>query len=379
MIKVLLFVESLRSGGKERRVVELLKSLHDDRRFHMEVVLTREEIAYPDFLSLGIRTHIIQRKGLKKDPRLFFLFLSIALRYKPDILHVWGHMPAVYALPAKILLRIPMINNEIADAAVHQPLLAKGLVFALSDRIIANTRAGLVAYQAPANKSRVIYNGFDFQRIRHFQKIETIRKAFGISTRFAVAMVASFSANKDYATFIAAAASVIQNRDDVTFLCVGAGQSEYLQQQLSTDQSRYILFPGRQTLVEELMHACDIGVLTTNTRHHSEGISNALLEFMALGKPVIATADGGSMELITADENGILIPPFSSANLTAKINYLLDRPEECLRLGARASETVKTRFSMQAMTEAFIEEYLMQMSADQNPIHENTDDRIAAI
>lgn len=379
MIRILLFVESLRSGGKERRLVELLTGLSGDDRFRFEVVLTRPDIHYEDFQRLGIRTHIIERRWTKKDPRLFILFLWIVLRFKPDIIHVWGHMPAVYALPAKMLLGIPMINNEIADATCGKNLLAKSLVFRFSDRIIANTAAGLCAYQAPPEKSTVIQNGFRQDRIADTGPPDSIRTGLGIRTPYAVAMVASFSDNKDYRTFIEAAVQLLDDRDDVTFLCVGNGDSEPYRRLVSPEHRPYILFPGRQSRVERLMALCDIGVLTTDTRHHSEGISNALLEFMALGKPVLATDDGGSPELITDNREGYLIPPYDARTLRDRIDQLLDRPDECRRLGEAGKRTVAGQFSSQRMMDAFAAEYLRLIPFHKHPSHENTDDRVAAL
>ena len=62
---------------------------------------------------------------MKKDPSVLFRFYWLAKKIKPDIIHVWGHMVAFYAVPAKRLLNIPMINNEITDATPGQKLIGK--------------------------------------------------------------------------------------------------------------------------------------------------------------------------------------------------------------------------------------------------------------
>jgi hypothetical protein len=164
-MKVLFFIESLRAGGKERRIIELLKGLRRFPDVQVELVLTRNEIHYHEFHELGIPLHIIERKLLKKDPLLFLKFYHIARKFKPDLIHVWGHMVAVYAVPTVWKLGIPLLNNEITDATPGQKLLGKDIVFNASTKIIANTKAGLKAYGAPAEKSGVIYNGFNFNRL----------------------------------------------------------------------------------------------------------------------------------------------------------------------------------------------------------------------
>ena len=166
-MKILLFIESLRSGGKERRLVELIKGLQKYPDIECELVLTKKEIHYSDIFNTGIKFHYIIRKNLKKDPRLFLLFYKIAKKFKPDIIHVWGNMVAIYAIPAKVLLGIPMINNQItvAPLKVSGGLFSHHITFPFSDRILANSYAGLKSYNAPKVKSSVIYNGFDFNRI----------------------------------------------------------------------------------------------------------------------------------------------------------------------------------------------------------------------
>lgn len=377
-MKILLFTENLRAGGKERRICELLRVLQNDDRFQFEVVLTRENIHYKNFLQSGIPYHIIERKWIKKDPRLFFLFFKAVRLIKPDLIHVWGHMPAVYALPAKFLLGIPMINNEIADAAPGKFLIAKQLVFKCSDRIISNTLAGLKSYGAPESKSRVIYNGFDFSRLENLRPIVEIKKNLKIKTPYLIGMVASFLINKDHHTFIQAAIQLLRIRTDISFICIGDGDSTAWKNMIPLELKNFILFPGKQSAVEQTMNACNVGVLTTNVMAHGEGISNALLEFMALGKPVIATDFGGTRELIENQSNGFLIPAFDTESLKEKILYLIDHPEKSFRLGRSARKTVETRFSIKKMTQEFIEEYLRFYPAKELMQYENSDDRIPA-
>ena len=165
-MKIVFFIESLRSGGKERQLVELIKGLKHYPDIECELALTRTEIHYKDIFSTGIKIHYIVRKYIKKDPRLFILFYKICKKYRPDIIHVWGNMVAIYALMAKTLLEIPMINFQIQNATkkVNKEILSHKLTFPFSDIIIANSKAGLKAYNAPERNSRVIYNGFDFNR-----------------------------------------------------------------------------------------------------------------------------------------------------------------------------------------------------------------------
>jgi glycosyltransferase involved in cell wall biosynthesis len=264
-MKVLFFIESLRAGGKERRIVELLKGLTQHPEVKIELVLTRKEIHYQEVYNLNLPIHIIERKFLKKDPLLFFKFYRIAKNFRPDIIHVWGNMVAVYSLPAVKLLGIPLLNNQITDATPNQKPLGKDLVFKHSTRIIANTQAGLVAYNAPPEKSGVIYNGFNFNRLEKLEAPAVVRQRFNIKTPFVAAMVATFSPYKDYTTYLKAAINILQKRNDVTFLCIGDGDDGKFKAMVPQGLQKNILFLGKQDKVESIMNACDLGVLMTPT------------------------------------------------------------------------------------------------------------------
>ena len=356
-MKILFFIESLRSGGKERRLVELIKGLSRNPVIEMEIVLTKEDIHYTDILSTNINIHYtIRKEGLKKDPRIFYKFYKVANKVKPDIIHVWGNLVAIYAIPAKFFLRIPMVNSQIADAPenVGNSILSHRLSFPFSDKILGNSYAGLEAYNSPERKSSVIYNGFDFNRVSKVEDTNTIRKKFNITTKLVVGMVASFADNKDYTSYIKAANSILKNNKEVTFLCIGAGDDTEYKKMVASKNKENILFLGKQSNVENIMNICDIGVLSTYT----EGISNALLEFAALGKPVVTNFGGGNIELVRQGETGYLVNQKSPDKLAEKIELLLYDEDKRMEFGRKGKEMVAQQFSIEKMISNFTEVYL---------------------
>ena len=123
-MRILFFIESLRSGGKERRLVELLTFLNKHSTYQCHLVLMFPQIDYPQFLKLNIPYTVLERRGLKKDPSIFFRFFSLCQQIKPDIIHTWGSMVSFYALPTKLLKGIPLVNSQITDAPKHIPFLS---------------------------------------------------------------------------------------------------------------------------------------------------------------------------------------------------------------------------------------------------------------
>ncbi|MFM7329792.1 MAG: glycosyltransferase [Bacteroidota bacterium] len=356
-MKILFFTQNLRAGGRERRLIELFKHLQRSGLYSIELVITKDIVHYPEFYDLRIPLHVIERKFTKKDPSLFLRFLMVVRKFKPDVIHVWSHMTAVYALPSVLFYNIPLINNEIVDSTTGLSLPLKGMIFRRSARVIANSKAGLEAYGAPENKSRVIYNGFSPARLEQLEAPDLVRTRFGIGAGPVIAMVASFLELKDYATYLKAAVKVAGDRPYITFLCVGDGDDTASRLLVPSGMKERILFLGRQEKVESIMNICEVGVLTTNVRAHGEGISNALLEFMALGKPVIGTNHGGTRELIDDGETGFLIDPFDPIQLADKINWLLEHPDRSVVMGARGATVVRQKFSMDAMLRSYQEEY----------------------
>jgi len=350
-MKILFFIESLHPGGKERRLVELLKGLSKYEDISTELVLTRKNVHYKDIFNLNLRIHYIERK-YRKDLSLFFKFYRIAREFKPDIVHTWGNLPVVYAIPSKMLLKIPLINNQITDAPMHVKggLLSYKITFPFSDILIANSKAGLKSYNAPESKSKVIYNGFAFDRIEYLETPEKIRERLNINTDHVLGMVASFSLLKDYGTYIKAAQKVLKKNSNIVFLCVGAGDDDIYHELVNHEFNNKIRFLSRQHNIESIMNICDIGILATYT----EGIANSLMEFMALGKPVIATDCGGTRELIKDGETGFLVKPKSPEELASKIEYLLDNNKIASNMGERGKERIKKEFSIEKMINSFV-------------------------
>lgn len=354
-MKILFFIESLRLGGKERRLVELLKCLHPNHRFEILLVLTRNEIDYKEVYDFGFKVQIIERKYFKKDPKLFYSFYKIAKKFKPDIIHVWGNMVAMYAIPSKLLLGKPLINNQITDAfdIVYRGILSHKVTFIFSDLIIANSHAGLRAYNSPPQKSKVIYNGFDFKRINNLKPVAETRKIFNINTKYVVGMAASFSELKDYKSYIEAAIILLSEGADCTFLCMGKGDDSSYRELVLPEWKENVKFLGLQSDVESVMNCCDVGVLSTYT----EGLPNSVLEFMALAKPVVATKGGGTEELLVDGQTGFLVNVKSPGELSEKIKILLENPETAQKMGEKGKERIYSNFTLSSMAEQFIKVY----------------------
>jgi glycosyltransferase involved in cell wall biosynthesis len=362
-LKILFVIESLTEGGKERRLIELMKALKPESDMEFELVVMSDDVHFEEVFDLGINIHHLIRKR-KKDLTVYQSLYKLCKNYKPDIIHCWDTMTAVYIVPVCKLLNIKFVNGIVMDAPEKRNVFNKfwlraKLTFPFADSIVGNSKAGLKAYNAPKGKSHVIYNGFNFKRVNHLVPKEIIRKQLNISTKYIIGMVATFSDFKDYPTYFSAAQLLLNKRNDITFLAIGKNTDSVSSKKLIDNifVSNFRLL-GEKSDVESFVNAMDICILSTFT----EGISNSILEYMALGKPVIATSGGGTCEIIEDNVTGFLVSQSNPIEISEKVELFLNDPELMLGMGNYGKERIMKAFSIDKMAGEFISVYKLLLS-----------------
>jgi glycosyltransferase involved in cell wall biosynthesis len=358
-IRVLMVTESLIRGGKERRLIELLRAYKENTELDFRLVLLKNLVKYPEIYTFENTEISILPRRINKDPRIFIQLLSIGEEFRPDIIHSWGSMPTIYSIPLAKWYGVPLINAMIADA-ICTPFKTSWrrakITFPFSKIILANSHAGIKAYKVKEKKARVIHNGFNKDRLHVGASKKETRKKLGIYTPYVLSMIGAFHPRKDWDTFFKAAENIVSRRKDVTF--IGAGDGELFKRfKEKFRNNEQIKLPGRVSDIEGLIRLSDIGVLTSNPNIHAEGISNSIMETMAFGKPVIATDSGGTPEIIDDGENGYLIPKFNVTALTQKIENLLENPELMQKMGNNAKIKVENEFSIEKMNSKYLNLY----------------------
>lgn len=359
-MKILFFIGALEAGGRERRLIELLSYLKKKTDYNLMVVIRRDKIEYPAFYKLNIPYKILAGRYKQGDKTLIFKFCRLCKEYKPDIVHTWGSMPAFVSLLAIILFKIPHINSQISDAPTNikkwgYEYFRNRANFLFSSIILANSYAGLKAYGVDSLKtSRVIYNGLNLSRFRNLPAINEMKLKYNITTTYAVIMTASFTMYKNNDLFFKVAEIVTGHRNDTTFINIGGWGNEdpakFNRLVFLSGNNPKILIPGRISDVEAFANACDIGVLFSP---NGEGISNAILEYMALGKPVIANDTGGTKEIVKHGVNGYLITHETPEEIAGIINELLNDKEKRLKMGEAGRKLIHEYFTIDRMGKEF--------------------------
>lgn len=352
-MKILFIIDALNSGGKERRLVELLKSLSKIDSIKIQLVILSKKVHYKEVQDLNINISFLER-NYKYDPGIFIKLFKLCLKFKPDIIHSWNLMTTIYSLPIVKLLNVKFINAMIVNAPCKLPKKVKiisKIGFSFSDVIQSNSHAGLAAYKVK-KRGNVIHNGFNFERIHNINPDFSILKNDRENNKVIVGMVASFNDYKDYETLIIAANKITKIKKNLLFVLVGDGINLPKMKRIANGNEK-IVFTGLQKNVESIINLFDIGVLVTYT----EGISNSILEYMALGKPVIATDGGGTKEIVIDGYTGFLIPQKSVDELEKKILLLSKNKNLREQMGWNGNERIKKYFSIEKMVCAHLNMY----------------------
>lgn len=351
-------LHSLECGGAERLAVRLGEKLA--RRCFVSFCLL--DAAGP--LADAIRETRIPVEIIGRRPGLD---LACARRLRrrwrldrPSVVIAHQYTPFVYAILARRLVeRVPIVYVEhgrfYPDRRRLRRVLFNRLVLRSYDRIIAvgdAVRKALVTYEGfSPRRISVIYNGVNVAEFANARSSRAqIRRALEIQDQEVVFIhVARFDPLKDHITAVRAFAKLTDTPSRL--LLVGDGPTkpevDSLVRGLGLEKRTIAL--GFRTNIPELLAAADVFVLTSLT----EGIPVTVIEAMATGLPVIATAVGGIPELIAHAREGLLVPPRDAEALAAAMRLLCEDRELRGRLGRAAHEKALRQFTEEKMHEQY--------------------------
>lgn len=317
-IRIVYIIDRLEIGGTEKQLLELIHHL-DRERFAPMLVCLKDAGTY-DVAEIPCQQKVLNVRKLKSLTGILALLrFSCWLRNNHvDIVQTYFFDSTVFGVCSAKLARVKKIITCRRDLGFwYTPRLLRVLRFLnrFTDTVLVNSRAiksnVVEKEKCRPNKIRVIYNGIN---LAHFSPDpgapQRVKAEYGIKEEKVVGTVANLNRGvKRVDLFIRAAALVCQSRNDVSFVIVGDGHLKTELQDLAQalEVRDKVYFVGRQKNVVEWLHAFDIGVLASE----SEGFSNAILEYLACGLPVVCSDVGGNQEVI---ENGLNGYRFATSN-----------------------------------------------------------------
>ena len=231
------------------------------------------------------------------------------------------------------------------------------------DKIIVNAEACKRSIIEQENaKPENIYVIPNLIETKRFEKISTWTKEKAHSPR-RIGIVSNLKPVKGTDIFLEAAKIVLKTYPHVLFELAGTGKTEQYQSQirkLGIAQDARIL--GSLSDVPTFLSTLDIAVLSSR----SEGLPNAIMEYMAAGRPCVVTDVGGCCELIHHEHNGLLVPSENPAALAEGIVYLLDHPEQAEQFAAAARKDVSEKYEASLLANRWCEIYEHAIQKNEN-------------
>jgi len=366
-MNILFLIDSLwKAGGTEMSLFFLVKGL--ELRGHRAIVCCLKGQDLVETLRKGglqVENIMIKRiydlDGLRRCIKLLKL-----LRQEEISIIVSFHKASDYlGLLLSILSRIPIVSSrrDLGFELKRRHRWFYRLINRFYDHIVTVSQAVrqyvIKTQFADASNISVIHNGV-------FPAIENI-KPTGVSGKLKdiridngypkVCCLANIRPIKGHEYLIDAVSLVVKEFPNVGVYCVGSWDNDPTTYYKLQEQARnlklenVVRFMGGIHFTETAALWASMDIMVCPSL--SEGMSNALLEAMAAGKPVVATCVGGNPELVRDGEHGYIVPPGNPGALAEALLKLLKNPELGPEMGSRGSCRVKSKFSVDGMVERY--------------------------
>ena len=354
---VIHFTDAVEFGGAERMIVTLMAGLpaHGWRSLlvhHGEPGIRR---LIDETQALGVETRMTPPMQGQGRWRTALQFARELRRWSPDVFHAHLSSPSAcrYALVAAKLAGVRVVATvqlyipvRGVRATYPQRLLSLGVdrYIAVSNEVARRMEPLCVD---PARKIRVVYNGVPIEQFD--RGLDGVPRDAG--SHPTVLVVARLHSQKGLQYLLQAATLV----PDVRFIVAGDGpaRSELMRQAETLRLGDRFQFLGEREDVPALLRAADVFVLPSLY----EGLPVSVLEAMAAGTPVVATAVGGTDEAVVDGESGILVPPRDPEALANAIREMLSNAPLASKLVAGAKARVAASFSADTVARGVSEVY----------------------
>jgi L-malate glycosyltransferase len=360
-LRVLHLINSFELGGTERQAVELLKRLdltHYDVRL---AAIQRkgplyDEIAalYPDLIEFPLNS-LYNANALRQLRRLRALLQAERI----DVLHAHdfyaGWLGTLAAWGTGVQVIASQRHLRLSDRWVHA--FGRRVINRLAHRVVVNAelvRAHVLNTKtARADKIVVIRNGLvqEAEPIDRTDVRATLLDELNLPAEAKlIGTVANLRLVKGHRYLLQAAACVVRSFPNAHFILIGEGELRAALQTQAAELgiSEHVHLLGQRNDAAQLVHGFDLAVLASL----HEGLPNTVLEALAAGVPVVATAVGGVPELIADGETGYLVPAADVARLAERITTILSDEDAGRRVAERGCAFVREQFSMQLVVAA---------------------------
>lgn len=384
-MKILFYNHTGQVSGAER-VLQMILSGLDRERYEPVVACPENSKLFESMNAAAVQTRglrLLEARFTWRPDRLLRYLVSFAqvirdartlvIDETPDAIHANSIRAGIVMAAATIGLQVPVIWHA-HDILPRHPLSALVRLFALisgrnrilavSNAVVARFRGILLAARVPI---RVIHNAVDLERFKPDMKTRAAtRAALGLNkSQPVVGIVGQLTPRKGQLGLIEAFADVVREFPNAVLIVAGEPlfnrDEDYAEQLHKTAASLGIggcvKFLGPRSDVPQLMQVMDVLVVNS----HQEPFALTVLEGLASGVALLATAVGGTPEMIAHGKNGALVSPRENAALAESLITLLHEPDLRARLGRSGRESAEAHFS--------IDRFLREVDAFYSQLH----------
>lgn len=376
-LRVVLIIDRLATdmAGTENQLIKIINGLESDQfELHL-IAFGNHPWLENNHASLNCRTHVVEINRFKRPATYFNCIRLVRLLrgLRPDIVQTFFPVANIIGV---LCARLAGVGHVVSSRRDYGEWMRKSYLLATRvanhfvSRIATNSHlVGKLTQQVEkvdGARIAVIYNGIDLSAFADVKRDEALKRKLGIPrSHKVVGMVANFRPMKHHHTLLQAASAILRQRDDVHFLLIGidvmAGghrdRAIALAQEL--DISERVHFVDTCQNVVPYLAIMDVGVNCSE----GEGMSNAVMEYMAAGVPCVVSDSGGNPDLVTADVHGAVFKLDDHDALATAILRLLDDEALRQRYIRNARHRVGTEMSLPAMLKAYKEFYLRLTAA----------------
>lgn len=346
-VRVLHLITELNIGGAQKALARLLAHLDRDRFAPTTACLYAGDGPVADEIRAFSVPVIDLGMTAKWRWDAFWQLYRLLRRERPTILHTWMFHANI---PGRVLGRlagVPIVisSEQTMGQESHWRYWLNRITDPLTDRVVCVSQqvADFVVKKVgiPQRKTVVIPNGIDVRDFEHLPAKQQVRAALGLPfDQMLIGTVSRLKLVKRLDVLLQAMKSL----RDIYVVIIGDGPERTQLEAMSERAgiASRVHFAGQQDDVRIWLAALDMFVLSSDW----EGMPNAVLEAMAAGLPVVATAVGGTPEVVMDGVTGLLVPPRDPGVLAEAIDRLLRDPELRRQMGRAGWERVAAQFDI---------------------------------
>ncbi|WP_286764883.1 MULTISPECIES: glycosyltransferase family 4 protein [Rhodopirellula] len=362
-MKIALVIPTMDRGGAEKQVVLLAKGLHELGHDVRVFLLTRDGHRSEELRAAGVPVVVIGKR-FKVDPTALFRLKKQLVDFAPDVVHTWLFAANSFGRVAAKWAGVPVV---IASERCVDPW-KKGWHFQIDRRLqkisqaITTNSSGVQDFYAAngldPEQFVVIPNGVESVESAVSQAIdreEAFRRLDIPVGRRLIVAVGRLWPQKRVRDLIWAGELLATARGDTTLVIIGDGpqRDELLRHRDSVSSPLHVRFAGQREDVAELLpHAEQFWIAS-----EYEGQSNAVIEAMLAGVPVIASNIPGNRDLVIDRETGWLFDVGDEADLVRSSLAAFNDPDGSQRIAEQARQRIVDDFSLDAMIRRHVELY----------------------